>query len=783
MSANNKSNAWRRIFLVLPGVPLMSLLRGAVRRPKMVLAVFALGLALFSPGLAKLQILLSVVDTVDARSETRQLNQLTKRAFPGDQEFTILFETRDQQAFTEKELCRIRSWTRRQNFTNQELQFVNSPLEARVARETVKTLLYPLLVTLDCEGGGSDQRQALKPLLDSPLSGIFANATQSAILIDLYLRDTVGGSKYGAFDPAPVTEMKASLDQDFPADGSVRTTLGGSAAFKWYFVKSLMQDQSVNLMVLLVFCVGFCLLFGSWRGALLLALTLLLSSILLFAAMGFFGVPIDILTNSLFTIVALASTEDFIYLSQAQQNQRPGAGWREPFRQLIMPSFYTSLSTVVGFGSLCVSDIASIQRLGFWAAVGAALEFAMVFFVLPAFLQICPKFRRWTAPKPTRCTGFFTFVSKIRLPRPIFRTLLAAFALSIFGMMNLNVQDSLERMWDKAHPFNQGMQALQRQFGWNGVVDLVMRQPQDIPGQLKIISEVAKIPGVVKVENPYELLEFAGRTLSPERRALQQREFALSPQAERWISSKEQLTRATIFITSSDLATLRPIRQRINEICKGERCFITGDLATYGDFSDHVIATLIESFILSLGLVSFLMYGLARALNVRAIRPLIIASMWGPTVLLGATPLLFDGLNFVTCIFAAVLVGLAGDSGIQFLFASRHGDIKIGMASKGVGSLQMTALAAAGSLAYLGSDFAQPRILGLLFAAGFVCLLIGDLWLLKGLIAERRGRFFWSRNLILPAADVSGPDCRAVQWPKRIAEELKDAEDSECRAL
>lgn len=30
---------------------------------------------------------------------------------------------------------------------------------------------------------------------------------------------------------------------------------------------------------------------------------------------------------------------------------------------------------------------------------------------------------------------------------------------------------------------------------------------------------------------------------------------------------------------------------------------------------------------------------------------------------------------------------------------------------------------------------------------------------------------------------VLGPDCLAVQWPKQIAEDLKDSEDLECRAL
>ena len=735
---------WRQIFLVFPGVPLQRMLRAAFRRPKSVLAVFALATALLLPGLGSLKILLSVVDMLDSKAPSRQANLLAKSAFPGDQELSVIFQRRDGQPLNQRQLCRIRTWTRNLDFTNQELQFINSPFHVRIGQEATRELQYPLLMPLDCDAVSGPNNTRLGLVLDSPFERIFVGTRQDTVLVDLFLRNTLGGSRYGAFDPAPVSEIQTSLASAFPQAEKIQTSISSSAAFKWYFVKSLMQDQSVNLLVLVVFCFGFRALFGSWRGAFLLAASLIMSTLILFSGMGFFGTPIDILTNSLFTIVALASAEDFLYLSQAQQSQPPGSSWREPFRKLILPSFYTSLSTVIGFASLCLSDITPIRHLGLWAAVGAGLEFFIVFLMLPAFLQIFPKMRRWTRQHPTSLTRRLSVLSHMRLPVPFFHALIVIFVVASFGFTRLEVQDSLERMWDSHHSFNLSMRQLRDSFGWNGALDLVLRDSGRSAEHRAILNKISHVPGVVKIEDPYELLDFTGKDLSTSRRELQRREFALSPAYARWFSTKDPLVRATIFTSGSDLATLRPIRERVEELCGKELCFLTGDLAAYADFSDHVITTLIGSFVLSLVLVAALIFALSRALRVRAALPLIASSMWGPFVLLGLTPLVFGGVNFVTCVFAAVLVGLAGDSGIQFLFASRHGSIEEGMRSKGVGSVQMAFLASTASLAYLKSDFAQPRILGLLFAAGFICMLVGDLWLLRGFLGlkwHRKGKY------------------------------------------
>ena len=732
MTLPKQSKLWRLAFITLPGIVLLKNLRFSERNPRLVLTIFVFLVACLLPGLAHLKILLSVSDSVAAES-TLGLNQARKKsAFAGDQELTILFQRQDRQILSEKDLCEIRSWVRKVDFSHQEVQYINSPFNARYGKETAQTLTYPLVISLNCESP-SDSSRPLAEAASSPLTGTLVSQDQKSILVVIYLRNTPGGSKFGAFDPNVVASLESALTQTFSNKDAIKFSLSGGAAFKLDFLRSLMRDQWVNLLVLVIFCTGFRIIFGSWRGALLLGGSLLTANLILFASMGIADVPVDMLTNSIFTIVALASIEDFVFLAHMHQGSGFNNHWRRSFRKLILPSFYTSLSTVIGFLSLCLSDIVSIKRLGLWAAVGAGLEFIIVFILIPAVMSLSPKYRRWTGAETGVLARGIHKLCMTRIPRLVCLALIGLVPIGVVGISKIQTRDALSDIWDRDHSFNTGVKLLNQALGWSAAVDLVIPAGNNPEKAEQIISQISKLPGVVRIESPTAYINYAAQNLSYERVMLMYREMMLSESASYWYSKPSNLIRVSVFVANSQLTTLSPLFKDIGKVCEPVGCFVTGDLVAYVDYADKVIATLTESFLVSLALVACLLLALARAVNLAKPIPMIFASMWGPVVLLGLGPWIFGGLNFITCVFAAVLVGLAGDSSIQYLFSSRRGDITTGMNQSGSGSVQMTILAVAGSLAFLTSDFAQPRTLGLLFAAGFVALLIGDLWILKEL--------------------------------------------------
>jgi predicted exporter len=154
---------------------------------------------------------------------------------------------------------------------------------------------------------------------------------------------------------------------------------------------------------------------------------------------------------------------------------------------------------------------------------------------------------------------------------------------------------------------------------------------------------------------------------------------------------------------------------------------------TYAEFSDRVPITLYRSLGTCLGLVGLLLAALVVMRRVRRKAVVLAASFWGVAMMMAALWVLRVPLNFLTCIFASVLVGLTGDNIIQYLFAGPHGRLAAGIRARGAASIHVSLLMALASLVFVGSSFVPSRRLGVLLAAGFLVTLAGDLWVLKAL--------------------------------------------------
>ena len=155
---------------------------------------------------------------------------------------------------------------------------------------------------------------------------------------------------------------------------------------------------------------------------------------------------------------------------------------------------------------------------------------------------------------------------------------------------------------------------------------------------------------------------------------------------------------------------------------------------SYADFASRVPETLLSSMVISILLVSSVIAALAWSIGKRReIAPLLLASFWGPALMLACEGIFHLKVNFLSCIFASVLVGLTGDNAIQFLWSSRRGKLEEGMLKRGSASIVTSLLMASASFVFLGSYFDPPKTFGALLAGGLLASLFGDLWILKGL--------------------------------------------------
>lgn len=444
----------------------------------------------------------------------------------------------------------------------------------------------------------------------------------------------------------------------------------------------------------------------------------------------------DMLSSCLFLILAVSSLEDFIFVAQHQLETNEG--FIPSHLELITPSFFTSLTTILGFGSLMTSDLLPIRRFGMWAALGSTTEWIAMFLLVPAFMQRFPSWRNWVNEKKAFKISKTKKIIKKKPSSHFARFALVVFIFSVFSIKNFRLSQTPSEMFPKNHPYQKMIDYVRGNRGWEAEASLFIDHNVSEEKRKSLLEFVAKEPSVQNVEDYRTALGFISKKVSdPLAKEMVQTEFSHSKFADRYLSDSQD-ERAILYLKTTNTQKLNDLRTFVANLCPSHECWVGGEIIAFADFSRSLIHTLFDSFFLSLVLVGIVIVYLAWASRKHSYFSLIIASFWGPAVILCLIYAFDLSINFVTCIIASTLVGLTGDNAIQFIFAAKDDSLEKGIEERGPSSLYCALTMGLCSLVFLGSYFEAPKVLGVLLAAGFFFSLIGDVWILNGLTPKKR---------------------------------------------
>jgi len=89
---------------------------------------------------------------------------------------------------------------------------------------------------------------------------------------------------------------------------------------------------------------------------------------------------------------------------------------------------------------------------------------------------------------------------------------------------------------------------------------------------------------------------------------------------------------------------------------------------------------------------------------------------------------------YITSMIAAILVGMAGDNAIQFLFFSQGSkNLNSGVTNMAPASLLIAVGMVLACSVFFFGYFAPMQTLGLMMIVGIILSFIGDVWILRGL--------------------------------------------------
>ena len=350
----------------------------ACRFPRLTLGFVTVVTLLAAPQIPRLNSIIALHDIVDNDLPSAEKFQSTKESFlTGNTAFTV-FDY--QEVVTQIDLLHLQTFVNEQKLTNWQLLSTQSVFEARSLTRSSSTSWFMPLVT--------DNPDHLSKLHKTPWFGLLVDESFTKLGIEFSFKDSENTSKYGSFDPKPVGKLYEDLESKFP---SIETKVVGGAPFAFFTLEGIRYNGKLNFLGLIILLVLFWLLFRSIKPGVLLILTLVISSIWILGGLAYFQIPMDILLSGVILMILLASLEDYIFLCYVRQSN----DWRQSFRKLIVPSFLTSLTTCVGFGSLYFTDLDIIQKFGLVCACGSMIEWGMMFLFLPALIKVFPQLASW----------------------------------------------------------------------------------------------------------------------------------------------------------------------------------------------------------------------------------------------------------------------------------------------------------------------------------------------------------------------------------------------------
>ena len=596
-----------------------------------------------------------------------------------------------------------------------------------------RTLQFSSLVDVNCRRPNVKQVVNINAVQKSPWRQIFLSNGSSDILLNV---DVVKGKANGwqNINSNLTAELFAST-KNSGLENQFDIFISGKPAFEHFILDGLKQIIFLNVIFTLVLIFLFWFIFGTFKLGVVSVVPFSFAGISLYGLMGLFHQPINILMSIAYLITSLAALQDFLFLAFSQMKGRKV--WISHFTSYMLPGFFTSLTTVIGFGSLCISEIPVIRQFGIWTAIGSALEWYSLFLFFPCVIKQVRFFRNWTSKTRSRTFDFFERIAAVQPNKKSFWPMILIFVLGWLSLGFVNLNDSPNKVFPKSHLMTQSSNYLDSSRGWTGSFKVQFSDRENKEKNTSLIKKILSLENVKLVENPYESLDYILNTEDKNTNTAVKRVISDQSYYLKMFPKSTNVMNANLYAINIDLNSLVKLKKGIVSLCQTD-CVPLGEIIDYVDFSSRAPKTLVDSLGLSVLLVSIVLCFLAiSTFQKRSAVALVVASLWGVSLMALLIAVFQIEINFLTSIFSSILVGICGDNAIQFLLASRKKVLVENIHNRGGGALIVSFIMFSSGLCFMMSYFYPVRILGLLLSFGMLTTLIGELWGLRLLIPKK----------------------------------------------
>ncbi len=149
----------------------------------------------------------------------------------------------------------------------------------------------------------------------------------------------------------------------------------------------------------------------------------------------------------------------------------------ENFRMMFWPCFYTFLTTIVAFVSLVISDIKPVIDFGIIMIIALLIVLISSFVILPLIISFFSKEEKSYSLNLSFLKSFYPFAYKHS--KYILGLNILIFFISLYGITNLNVENSFIKYFKKNTEIYKGMYLIDNELGGTTPLDIILKFKND----------------------------------------------------------------------------------------------------------------------------------------------------------------------------------------------------------------------------------------------------------------------------------------------------------------
>ena len=453
------------------------------------------------------------------------------------------------------------------------------------------------------------------------------------------------------------------------------------------------------------------------------SVTIIMTNALLvmFVTVGFLGLfdwPISIVSSNFLALLLITSIAVSVHILVNLQNSADAKlSYEEALSEILIPCFYTAITTVAGFGALMFSGIKPVIDFGKMMMFGVAANFFISFIFIPLCVNLrkinvknVTNFGLLLAGRSATARGFF---KRFSLP-----LILVAIPIFLYLSSSLKVENKFVDYFKKDTEIYKGMSLIDTELGGTTPIDITILMPeqpaetldefdffysedsevpdywwqQDNMAILKSIQakieEVNGVGKVLSIANGISLAERLNNDLALGdlelifiKNTLLQSETA-SDLIKDYISADDREVRMSLrTIDSQDNLNRQELITSLHSILNEELIGtnFSYEITGLGVLYNNLLQSLFTSQIKSLGFVFvslfvmllFLFRSIVRSIYILAVPGLAVGSV------LSLMALLEIPLDIMTITIASISVGMSVDYAIHFAWRYiKQSDIK-----------------------------------------------------------------------------------------------------------